>query len=610
MRRLFLCLSLLMHHARAYPLCSSIQGFDGFNVCAGCAGGGCDVTASVPLMCPPHSLTLNAGSSTPVDCKCLAGYYGTVTEAVGVDSCVPCANGSYSLAIGASTGATCIQCVPGYFCPSISSSAVACAPGTFNGDSLATLASQCVLFPAGKYGNKTAATSLDDSTYCSVGMYSVVVGATDPGTCVACPVGQFCATVGTAPEPCTVLPESGATYHGPGTNRTNCPWTCDSGYYLAPNGTSCIPCPPGSWCIANVRNTCPVNSQSAAYSWTQNQCTCSQGFFGDGSKQGTSPCTLCRAGFYCEGGNLNRSIECPVNSTTGFGAVVLNECMCLSGYTGANGTACALCAPNTYCESGVLSECPLHSSAPSGSNAVVNCVADPGYYTVGLGDVPMECPADFFCTGGLALVRCTANAVSPAGSPSSLACFCDRGYEGVNNSVCKPCAAATWCWTGILNNCPAHSTSPLLSSFMKNCSCLPGYGGTADGACATCFAGTYKSDYGNHACTSCVSGDTFSLYDTATGCDSCLRCPPGQFTSVSCTLVSDAVCTSCPDDFQCHDGLMTACPSPTVSFNASSYLHCHCPQGMFGQVISESSAYCESCPSGMFCPAVVTQCTC
>lgn len=594
--------------ATSYPSCSSITGFDTYNVCSGCAG--CDITASVPQSCPPHSLTGSNGSSNPLDCKCLAGYYGTVTEAVAADSCQACPNGSYSLAIGAAAMATCIQCVPGYYCPSISSSAVACAPGTYNADSRSTLASKCVPFPPGKYGNLTAATSLDDATFCSVGMYSVAEGATEPSTCVECPVGQFCATVGTAPLPCTVLPATGATYHGPGTTETNCPWTCDSGYYLAPNGTACLPCPAASWCIANVKNTCPTNSYSEPQSWTQNQCICSAGYYGDGSKVGTSPCTLCRAGSYCGGGNLNMSLECPENSTTGYGAALLGECQCWPGYVGDNGTACALCGLNTYCKSGNLSLCPAHSSAPSRSSAVVDCVANPGYYTLSPGDVPVVCPPNFFCTGGLALLPCTANAVSPEESPSALSCFCDRGYEGVNNSVCKPCAMGTWCWTGVLNNCPDHSTSPPLSSYMGNCSCLPGYGGTVDNACVQCFAGTYKADYGNHGCTSCVSGDTFATNNTATRCVPCFRCPLGWFTTESCTLVSDAVCSTCPDNYQCHDGIMTACPAPTVSSNASSYLDCMCPEGMFGQVLSESSAYCEICPTGMFCPAVVTQCTC
>ena len=606
---LFAVLCMLMVPVASYEQCSVVSGLNAAEACSGCAGV-CNIAVSVPVTCPPYSLTLASGAFTPVDCKCVAGYYGTVTETAAVNSCQACVNGTYSLAIGAPSIATCANCLPGYYCPSIASSPLACPPGTYNGDSLSTLSSQCVSFPAGMYGNVTAATSLGDAKYCQVGMYSTVVGATLESTCVECPVGEFCATVGTAPLPCTILPESGATYHGPGTTATNCPWTCDPGYYLAANGSTCVPCPAGSWCIANIKNTCPFNSQSLAHSSSQNQCVCLAGYHGNGSKTGTSPCTLCMAGSYCIGGNGNVSEPCPGNSTTPYGAFDLLQCVCLPGYVGDNGTACQLCGPDTYCASGALSQCPEHASAPSGSVLASDCVADAGYYTIALGDVPILCPESYFCTGGISIQQCTANAVSPAGSPRSDSCFCDRGYVGVNNTACQPCNASTWCWTGILNHCPEFSTSPPLSSFMKNCSCFPGYGATQDKACTQCLAGTYKADYGNYECDGCVSGDSYSVSNAATSCASCTRCPAGQFTSSSCTLVADAVCLACPDNYQCHDGVMTACPMPTVSFNASSYLDCRCPHGSFGQVLSESSAHCEECPAGMFCPAVVSRCAC
>jgi hypothetical protein len=607
--RLALLLAFGLSGVCAYPLCTTAPTLQGQEVCSHCVGT-CDVAVSIPVSCPAHAVTLDAGSFTPVDCKCVAGYYGTVTEAALVDSCQACIDGTYSLAVGAASIATCSNCLPGYYCPAISGSPIACPPGTYNGNSLSTLPGECASFPAGMYGNVTAATSLDDAKYCSIGMYSTVVGATLQATCVVCPVGEFCSTVGTAPLPCTVLPTIGATYHGPGTNHTNCPWTCDAGYYLAANGTSCVPCSPGSWCIANTQNTCPGNSQSAAYSFSQNQCICLPGYHGDGSKTGTSPCTLCRPGSYCIGGNANASVACPANSSTPYGAFDLLHCVCLAGYEGLNGTACSLCGTNTYCASGELSRCPEYSSAPSGSYLSSDCVANPGYYTVSLGDVPMECPASYYCTGGISIQQCTPNAISSGGSPSSDSCFCDKGYVGLNNTVCKPCNASTWCWTGVLNQCPEHSTSPALSSYMKNCSCLPGYGGTVGGACAQCLAGTYKSDFGNHNCTGCVSGSTYSSTNVATSCSPCTQCSAGHFTSSSCTLTSDATCLGCPDNYQCHDGIMTACPLPTVSFNASSYLDCKCPSGSFGQVLSESAAYCEVCPAGMFCPAVVTKCAC
>jgi hypothetical protein len=50
-----------------------------------------------------------------------------------------------------------------------------------------------------------------------------------------------------------------------------------------------------SWCNADVQNTCPTHSESPALSSSQNACRCKAGYYGDGSKTGTSPCSVDKA---------------------------------------------------------------------------------------------------------------------------------------------------------------------------------------------------------------------------------------------------------------------------------------------------------------------------
>ena len=222
----------------------------------------------------------------------------------------------------------------------------------------------------------------------------------------------------------------------------------------------------------------------------------------------------------------------------------------------------------------------------------------------------MLCPENYFCAGGLAIERCTANAVSPAGSSLATECFCDRGYEGVQNAPCVACAEGTWCWTGVLNHCPDNSNSPIRSSFPLNCTCNPGYSGENGGVCSACLPGTVKAGSGSDNCTECELGLTYQTEMASAECLQCTVCPGAQYASMLCMTDADAVCSPCPDNFQCQNNAVTPCPYPSVSHNASSYLDCKCPEGTFGQVHSVTNALCDSCPLGAFCPALVTTCSC
>ena len=594
----------------SYQQCTTVSVLNPYHVCeVNVTVPGSDIATTIPSGCPPYSKTLTAGSASVTDCKCLAGYYGTVDSSGSVDSCTPCVPGTYSLAVGYPLSDTCVTCPAGYYCSSISQLPIPCIPGTFSGGIMAYNSSVCTPFPTGFYGNVTAATSMAQASACPVGSFSFVEGAVDNSVCSWCPLGQYCLTSGTPPAPCNNI-SMNAHFLGAGTLPDNCPWVCDVGYYVTSNDTLCEFCPPGSWCHSNMKYQCPLNSDSDPLSYSQNQCLCAPGYVGDGSKSGTSPCSLCRQGFFCIGGNAETSVSCPENSSSPLGSNDIMDCQCLPGYVGSNGTACALCGPDMVCESGNLSHCPEHSTSPAGSSSITSCVAVPGYYAYFLGDVPIQCPENYFCTGGLEISRCTDNAISPVGSASAAECFCDRGYEGVANAPCVSCSPGTWCWTGVLNQCPENSNSSVRASFPKNCTCNPGYSGEDGGVCSACLPGTVKPFSGSDNCTECVTGTSYQPLAAATSCLDCTICPDTLFAISVCVADTDAVCAQCPDNFQCSLNALTPCPWPSVSHNASSYLDCKCPEGTFGQVVSTTLAQCDGCPLGSFCPAKVTTCSC
>ena len=158
-----------VHSLRVYAFqqCAAVPTLEPYDVCdANITSPGSSIAATVPSGCPPHSETPSGGSGLVTDCKCLAGYYGTVGSDGSPTSCTACPQGSYSLGVDRPTADTCVACFAGQYCPSISAVPVFCAPGTYSGEVMAWNASTCIPFPTGYYGNITGATSMLDATAC------------------------------------------------------------------------------------------------------------------------------------------------------------------------------------------------------------------------------------------------------------------------------------------------------------------------------------------------------------------------------------------------------------------------------------------------------------
>ena len=548
------------------------------------AGSVCETT----VLQSPCTLSNYCPAGTTAQTPCAAGYFCSVPSAqasctlpnycpAGSTTQTLCAAGSYC---GSTTSQ--LACVAGYLCPAGTTAPIACSPGAY-----------CV-------AGETA------SVPCALGYY-----CSTPETQTACGTGYFCLVSSTAQTPCTATCAAAgtyesvacaattdrvcsgctnlvgnATYTGVGTTIANCPWVCNPGFYQ--NGSACKPCPANSWCSAGVQNQCPLNTISSALSPSQNSCLCQQGYFGNGSLTGTSPCAICLAGSYCAGGNANASTPCPGNFTSNAGAYLLSHCYCLPGYQSVS-TACTLCPANGYCASGVLNPCPVHSASAEGSASNASCVCVGGFR--GASGQCAQCEANSYCTGGLNATQCTAHALSPPQSANATACYCDRGYEGVANAPCAVCPANTWCWTGVLNQCPAHSSSPALSSYWYNCTCDPGHTGPDGGPCSPCAAGTYKGSQGGAACTTCPPAN---------------QCPQGSVAPVDCAAgyyCSLGQVTICPPGHRCAAGVSAPVPCAVGTFaNATGRVDCTpCPEDSYADGIG--SASCVSCPFSSFAPA-------
>ena len=528
-----------------------------------CAIGSYCPNASIQLLCAPGSY-------------CPAGSTNQTTCAVGYVCANPsqqtaCTSGNYCPA-GSTTQ---IACLAGSFC-STPATQVACTTPNYCPASSTTQA----LCSAGFYcPNTTAKLACPGSSYC-------VAGVTAPTACDVCVTGQYIASVCTASAnvvcpACANLPAN-AVYSGVGTTVSNCPWVCNPSYYS--NTSQCLGCPAGSWCNANVKNTCPTNAYSAAMSLSQNACLCQPGYFGNGSISGTSPCPMCVAGNFCPGGNNNISIACPTNFSSPVGASSYADCQCIPGYLRVDNATCQLCAPGQVCLSGAVSSCPPNSYAPSGSSSLSDCVCNPGFYGPA-GGTCTQCPANSFCPGGNVKTQCTANAVSPVQSTNATACYCDRGYQGVANVACVACPANTWCWTGVLNNCPANTSSPPLSNWWLNCTCVPGYTGPDGSACGPCMAGTSKSANGSASCTTCpvkTYCPMASVNPTACPLTNSTS-PAGSINISQCQCLpgySGSQCSPCPSTSYCPGGAAAyVCPNSGYTTASASTLasQCTCP---------------------------------
>jgi hypothetical protein len=188
-----------------------------------------------------------------------------------------------------------------------------------------------------------------------------------------------------------------------------------------PSMDSCAICQPGFYCANNQVFACPPNSSAGFHATSISQCVCTLGLY----KDSILGCRACEPGFYCP--NQNSEVACSVGCPTGF---VYQSADCsssadrvctacpstIAAATALKGTPSAcICPANSYNNgTGGCSVCPLNAVSPANSYGLSSCTCVSGFFLL---------PTMDNATGKLISLQCN---LCPAGTYSlanTQACF-------------------------------------------------------------------------------------------------------------------------------------------------------------------------------------------
>ena len=441
-----------------------------------CPAGGFCSPASRFIPCPAGTYNNLPGGVSSASCKaCPAGHY-CLQETVNYEANLcppghwcpcqtqysvqhPCPSGTYNDKTGSHSEGACAECRAGYYCPSGSAShgAVICPKGHFcpSGSGAPT---KC---PASYYQDSQGTNAQDECKLCTPGHFCpggtgspwkcpAGTFSTDPANslqaqCIDCTPGMACPVSG-GTEP-TVLCAFG--HYCPTRTIYATQFPCPSGT-MNPNSSTliqasdCLPCPETFACLAGTgHGSQPIQACSSGHycprgtQWPT-QYPCPVGTYTPSNHlKEVSECTVCPAGFFCNGGEHDVSGHCP----RGY------YCPSATGNSWDNPCPAGSFGPNT----GMISvdecrPCPIGSFCPLGSFEPIGCyqgtysdvegAQDAGLSAVGGPAIVMgqmsrfpsctTCPEGFFCPN-----RAMVDPVA-----------CGRGlFSGPGQAVCTVCPA-------------------------------------------------------------------------------------------------------------------------------------------------------------------------
>jgi hypothetical protein len=365
------------------------------------------------------------------------------------------------------------------------------------------------------------------------------------GPCVACGEAEWKAVNGSSP--CIKCANNSMSVKG-STSVKAC--LCKPGY-TGEDGGPCTACELGRYkeesgafaCRNCTANTTTLERGSSKYL----NCLCNSGFelvgmSSSSDKQNITICAACAVGKYKQAPGLPQvCLSCPDYKTTlRVGSMVQNECVCVPGwYSAFNSSSCQMCAENSFKASAGNEACTLcfpHAISPAGSNTSSACQCVRGF-TGPNGRACAQCMPGQYKTviRSSQCLQCVANSISPAGSTNATECVCNAGFVGQLGGPCSACPRDTCALkntvsaTGVCMPCPAHSISEPQSPGVTSCKCLPGYEGTAGGPCTPCGLGYYRGST-DSACRQCPPYTTTTSL-IAQGAAECLG-KPGFVTGV------------------------------------------------------------------------------
>ena len=541
-------------------------------------------------LCLPES-SVNNGST---GCDCHPGFTSSGSDGDGAERCVQCAANHYK---AAQSNSPCVRCQE----HSQSVLGAASFEQCLCDRGYERVGRECVACPAG---------SFKDHTNNSYGCAACTSGYTFTGAvateqCTPCEVECIDATGEPrqfASAACNVTHDrrcSACRICAPGTYAFP---ECSDGANYDRNDTACAACLADSVCHGGLHiEGCPAHSHSPVGSSSVAACVCVPGMFMTAAYE----CEACPDDFFCAD---NARTRCPGHSQTagGMKSVVL-DCVCDGGYFKNASTesffSCAQCTVDDYCFNNSLFNCSdVRMQSLAGSDDPGDCVCIPGYYNNG--SRCAHCDADTFCEDGVM----TACAEDRWTSDEALLdapdkCMCRPGlYQ--HAGACAPCLQNHFCeGDNIAKGCPLNSSTDGLLG-LQRCSCDIAFESDLSGnvlSCQLCAEGRYKHESGNAACSpcqQCASQLTFEISACVPGsdriCQACTTCAQPDFRRHTCNVLEDTVCEACTvcdfaeqiETHECNEDSMDAqceaidfghlCLAGSVAGNHTRYLQPHC----------------------------------
>lgn len=524
-----------------------------------------------------------------------------------------------------------------------------CPPGTASSE---TNPFECQPCTAGRYADTQGKTVCEQ---CGVGRYTAETRAT---TCSICAAGEFASSLGsTRCTPCTATPRSFQPEVGTDTcidtcvdpyvvttDGTQCkpisgaattPATpCAAGEHISADGSSCIPCPIGSYSTTTNARFCTVcpagtitsvtgsstctNCTVGRYSHTSGTSTCIDCEFGTySSSPGSSSCVTCASNVYQPSSGQSTCIACVgeaqpsacITCTAGrffdtspstYGINRCTECDVGKYSTVDNASTCTFCAigrfqsstRNTSC-----ADCPIGRVASNlGANECVACRS--GFYAVNNPSTPisscMPCePGSFSTSEAETCTPCPSNTYQPSsGQLSCLACGDNTTSTLIVNSNRTACTVAP-STDIIVPQCEFGQLYDSLSNTCTNCTIGTSSNVRNPSSCVPCATGSFQDRTGQRSCQLCGIG-TFAPSEGATTCTLCEvgKVGPNQGASV---------CNDCLPGFYMNATGASSCrPCTLGSVSTSSRsLQCDpCGPGTIQDGIGFSM--CVDCPAGSY----------
>jgi hypothetical protein len=575
--------------------------------------------------CPSHSNSTE-GSGQLGQCLCDPGYFGILMGPV--DSCQPCAAGSYTKNAGQRScvacpgvnmsvsthdqGSTSVQdcfCKAGFFgrinstdatCQPCRSGAVAstdgmhackvCQPGRWSVSS--TLCKAC---PSGSVTDRLAAS-----------------GAT---SCQACAPGSF----SRAPTiSCALCAAGSVTDNLNGTGSTSCK-ACVAGLYSNSSQIPCTHCRPGSIASTGQFNGSVACTECAVGRYsnvsTVASCTiCTAGSMTDTlNDSGATSCTACLPGQFSMSPNINCST---CNASIGsYAAAAATDCtVCAPGMADTDhdaATPCIRCPVGTYTKSGahVCTECPA-GTADDDFNASTLCrFCDNGYYSAPGSMLCTAClPGQFSMSPNINCSTCNASIGSYAAAAATDCTVCAPGMADTDHDAATPCIrcpVGTYTKSGahVCTECPAGTAaipnaacSAIRGFVQSNGRCVPAWCTGSTSSCVACPRGTFATA-GATSCDLCPTGTFDDDFDASTNCTEMVCTRPSShisgydFDAVSETLTGLSFSVS---GLECTAGfrgtpITSACVSNRGPYTTSGCipLKCSLPVNVTGYDVTQ-----------------------